>query len=153
MFALSPFESPLFLDADTVVLDRLDFGFEKAERFGLACSICECPWARRFAGVFGETAGYNTGVLFFATAARPVFDACKAGSATVDSQTLWIDAQGVGRGMRFNDQAAFAAVERTGHAPFGCRSPGTSVRNGTGRPSCRSRSGTISATCRRGWLR
>ena len=119
MFAMSPFESTLFLDADTVVLDRLDFAFEKAERFGLACSICECPWARRFAGLSGDVVEYNTGVVFFSSAAGAIFQAWEAASATVDSSTLWIDAHGAGRGMRFNDQAAFAAaVEGSGMAPF-----------------------------------
>src|SRR5437762_14278570 len=46
MMNLSPFDETVFLDADTVVLDSLDFGFEKAQQHGLACSICECPWAR-----------------------------------------------------------------------------------------------------------
>src|SRR5690349_21705296 len=41
MFEPSPFRQTLFLDADTVVLDRLDFGFRKAQQFGLACCICE----------------------------------------------------------------------------------------------------------------
>ena len=45
MFDLTPFEETLYLDADTVVLARLDFGFDKAVRQGLACEICECPWA------------------------------------------------------------------------------------------------------------
>ena len=36
MFDLSPFEETLFLDIDTVVLDKLDFGFEKAREFGIA---------------------------------------------------------------------------------------------------------------------
>jgi hypothetical protein len=47
MAAMTPFEETLFLDADTVPLGRLDFGFEQAQRFGLACCICEVPWARR----------------------------------------------------------------------------------------------------------
>ena len=37
MLDRSPFEETLFLDADTVVLGRLDFGFEKARQHGLAC--------------------------------------------------------------------------------------------------------------------
>src|SRR4051812_2760577 len=48
MGQISPFASTLYLDADTVVLDRLDFGFQKAEVFGLACAICEAPWMRRY---------------------------------------------------------------------------------------------------------
>ncbi len=41
MFDLSPFDETLFLDLDTVVLGRLDFGFQKAQQFGLAIAICE----------------------------------------------------------------------------------------------------------------
>src|ERR1700749_4515757 len=37
MFEPSPFETTVYLDADTVVLGRLDYGFEMAERHGLAC--------------------------------------------------------------------------------------------------------------------
>ena len=44
MFQFSPFRETLYLDADTVVLGRLDFAFLKAQEFGLACCICECPW-------------------------------------------------------------------------------------------------------------
>ena len=43
LFDASPFEETLFLDVDTVVLNRLDFGFEMATRYGLACCICENP--------------------------------------------------------------------------------------------------------------
>jgi hypothetical protein len=35
MFRRSPFRETLYLDADTVVLGRLDFGFRKAQDFGL----------------------------------------------------------------------------------------------------------------------
>ena len=65
MMELSPFEETLFLDADTVVLDDLSYGFEQVRRFGLACSICECPWARRYTGLSGDMVEYNTGVLLF----------------------------------------------------------------------------------------
>ena len=57
MLTMSPFETTVFLDADTVVLGPLDFGFEMARRDGLACCICECPWAARY----GEWAGQGTG--------------------------------------------------------------------------------------------
>ena len=68
MMEFSPFEETLFLDADTVVLDDLSYGFEQMRRFGLACSICECPWARRYTGLSGDMVEYNTGVLFFTEA-------------------------------------------------------------------------------------
>src|SRR5436305_1913121 len=40
MMEWTPFEETLFLDVDTVVLDRLDFGFEMAGKHGMACCIC-----------------------------------------------------------------------------------------------------------------
>jgi hypothetical protein len=48
MFDISPFGETLYLDCDAQVMDRLDFGFSQAGRFGLACCICECPRARRY---------------------------------------------------------------------------------------------------------
>ena len=118
MQALSPFDSTLFLDADTVVLGRLDFGFEKGERFGLACCICECPWARRYGGISGELIEYNTGVMFFTDHAKPLFEAWERQVATVDSSLRFNMGDGE-RLMPFNDQAGFAAaVEETGANPF-----------------------------------
>ena len=118
MFDMTPFEETLYLDADTVVLGRLDFGFEKAVRHGLACAICECPWARRYTGLSGDMVEYNTGVLFFTARARPVFDAWKKLAFTVDSSIpIFVDGR-LGH-MPLNDQAGFAlAVERSGLAPF-----------------------------------
>src|SRR5438552_10060250 len=74
MFAFTPFEETVFLDVDTVVLDRLDFGFEMAVKYGLACCICENPWARRYGGLKGDLVEYNTGVLFFTKAGKRFFD-------------------------------------------------------------------------------
>ena len=118
MLDLSPFEETLFLDADTVVLGNLDFGFDKAARHGLACSICECPWARRYAGLDGDMVEYNTGVLFFTAAARPVFDAWRAQVRDLDSSIVFRHGDGLAR-MPLNDQAGFAAaVEETGFNLF-----------------------------------
>lgn len=67
MHELSPFETTLYLDCDTTILGRLDYGFERAETFGLACRINEVPWAKRW-GDFpadSDLIEYNTGVLFF----------------------------------------------------------------------------------------
>jgi hypothetical protein len=118
MFELSPFEETLFLDADTIVLDHLDFGFEQAQRFGLACCICECPWARRFGGLSGELIEYNTGVLFFTRAAKPLFDAWKYWSAHLDSSIRFHDLAGQLQTMPVNDQGGFAkAIAETGFNP------------------------------------
>ena len=118
MMELSPFEETLFLDADTVVLDDLSYGFEQVRRFGLACSICECPWARRYAGLSGDMVEYNTGVLFFTEFARPVFNAWRACVAEIDSSILFHNGQELAR-MPLNDQAGFAkAIDDTGFRPF-----------------------------------
>jgi len=118
MGSLSPFEETLFLDADTVVLGDLSFGFEKAARHGLACSICECPWARRYGGISGDTVEYNTGVLFFTDQARPVFEAWAERVKTIDSSIVFHHGDGLAR-MPLNDQAGFArAVEETAYPLF-----------------------------------
>ena len=118
MFDMTPFEETLYLDADTVVLGRLDFGFEKAVRHGLACAICECPWARRYTGLSGDMVEYNTGVLFFTAKARTVFEEWKKLAFSLDSSTpIFVDGR-LGH-MPLNDQAGFAlAVEQSGFVPF-----------------------------------
>src|SRR5579885_1790975 len=65
MFDHSPFETTVYLDIDTVVLGRLDYGFDMAERHGLALCHCVNPWLRRYVGVTGDWIEYNTGVMFF----------------------------------------------------------------------------------------
>lgn len=118
MFDLSPFDTTLFLDADTVPLGDLSFIFDRAEKYSLACSICECPWARRYGGIDGDTVEYNTGVIGFTRKSAPVFMEWKANAAVIDSSILFRTADGVGR-MAHNDQAGFAmACETTGIHPF-----------------------------------
>lgn len=118
MFDLSPFEQTLYLDLDTVVMGDLSYGFEKASEHGLACSICECPWARRYPSAAGDMIEYNTGVLFFTKKAEPVFDAWKRLAGTVDSSSRFQVGQAVGI-MPLNDQAGFAlAVEETRFNPW-----------------------------------
>jgi hypothetical protein len=119
MLDFSPFETTLFLDADTVVLGALDFGFAQAERYGLACAICECPWASRYGGLSGDIIEYNTGVIFFTRRTAPLFARWKELSPTLDSSFFHVPpgTRTVGR-MPFNDQAGFAkAVEDTGILP------------------------------------
>lgn len=117
MYDLSPFDETLFLDADTVVMERLDYGFEKAELFGLACCICECPWARRYPSLFGDVIEYNTGVLFWTKAAKTVFDAWAA-LRDILSSLRFIGKNGVEE-MPHNDQAGFAsAIDVTEFNPW-----------------------------------
>ena len=119
MMQWTPFEETLFLDVDTVVLDRLDFGFDMAIKHGLACCICECPWARRYGGISGDLVEYNTGVLFFTKAAKPIFDGWAAKVATVDSSIKFLNPQGQLTVMPYNDQAGFSlAVQEAAVPPF-----------------------------------
>ena len=119
IFDLSPFEETLFLDLDTVVLDNLNFGFEKAKQFGLAMSICEAPWGRRYPKIFtGDEVEYNTGVIFFNKKAKIVFDKWKELAALIDSSIIAVNERGVYT-MPANDQGSFAlAIEQTGFNPF-----------------------------------
>ncbi len=121
MFARSPFRETLYLDIDTVVLGKLDFGFEKARSFGLACSICECPWAWRYTGLYENRRliEYNTGVLFFTDAARPVFEAWERLAPKLDSSIRFVSPDGKFHVSKFNDQGAFAAaIEECRFNPF-----------------------------------
>jgi len=121
MCDLTPFEQTLFLDNETVVLGRLDYGFEKGEKFGMACSINECPWARRYGDerLSGDMIEYNSGVLFFTDKARGVFGAWKQLFPTVDSSIIHHD-DTVGMCiMPVADQGSFAlAIEQTDFVPF-----------------------------------
>lgn len=119
MFDLSPFDETLFLDLDTVVLGNLDFGFQKAKQFGLALSICEAPWGKRYPEIFrGDEIEYNTGVIFFTQAAKIVFDNWKHLASTINSSIVGVNERGIYK-MPANDQGSFAlAVEKTGYNPF-----------------------------------
>jgi hypothetical protein len=135
MLDASPFDLTAFLDVDTVVLDRLDFAFEMAARHALACAICECPWARRYGGIralaaqrpahegFADAVEYNTGVLFFSKAAKPVFDRWAELSRALDSSIKFYCNAGDGTQqlavMPYNDQAGFSlAVAEAARQPF-----------------------------------
>ena len=119
MLSLSPFDETLFLDLDTVVMGRLDFGFEKAKMFGMAISICESPWGKRYPKIFtGDELEYNTGVIFFTKKSQVVFEEWHKLAGTVDSSVLMID-NGAPYTAKANDQGSFAlAIEKTGFNPF-----------------------------------
>jgi hypothetical protein len=119
MFDLSPFDETLFLDLDTVVMGNLDFGFERAKSFGMAISICEAPWGKRYKKIFsGDEIEYNTGVIFFTRKAKSVFDAWKELAGTIDSSILGINDQGAYT-MPANDQGSFAlAIEQSSFNPY-----------------------------------
>lgn len=118
MFDLSPFDETLFLDVDTVVMGKLDYGFEKAANHGIACCICECPWARRYSYFIGDAIEFNTGVLFWTRKANPVFDAWAKLAPKLDSSLTYIGPNGP-ETMSCNDQASFAAaIDQTGFNPW-----------------------------------
>jgi hypothetical protein len=121
MARLSPFEETLYLDADTTILSRLDYGFEMAAQHGLACAHCESPWARRHEGLKdqGDLVEFNTGVLFFGPKSRAIFDAWERLITVVGSSTVFVTPQGELERQSFDDQAAFAAaVKETNFVPF-----------------------------------
>jgi hypothetical protein len=119
MLDVSPFDETLYLDADTVVMGRLDFGFQKAAAHGLALSICENPWARRYWKIFsGDEIEYNTGVIFFTREAKFLFDAWKECASQLDASVLYTQGAEV-KIMPSNDQGTFAAaLEKTGVNPY-----------------------------------
>lgn len=108
MSSLTPFDSTLYLDVDTVVMGCLDHGFEQSERFGIACCICECPWLRRYGAEQQDRTEYNTGVIFFTRAAREVFATWECIAPATPSRSLWLSVDGSGRGLASDDQASFA---------------------------------------------
>jgi hypothetical protein len=118
--AISPFQTTLFLDVDTVVMGNLDYAFEQAERFGLACAINECPWMRRYGQPGeGEHIEYNTGVLFFTAAAAAVFEAWRDLANTTPSSSHWTMLDDRPRGLPFEDQAGFSrALRQCNFNPF-----------------------------------
>ena len=123
MYDLSPFDETLFIDADTVVLGRLDFGFWKACQHGIALCICECPWARRFNGLSqkGDIVEYNTGLIWFDKRHKDtggVFKLWELHADVLDSRLRFM-LNGKPMLMPLNDQPSFAlAVDELGFNPF-----------------------------------
>ena len=117
----SPFEETLYLDADTTVMGRLDYGFEQAGRFGLACTHCVCPWARRYAKIpqRADTVEYSTGVMFWVKEKmQRLFDEWKRVTPLLDS-TIYFYKEGKVMQAPYGDQGAFSAVvEGMGFNPF-----------------------------------
>lgn len=66
IFKLSPFQTTLYLDTDTLVLDKdLDFGFEMAKRHGIAMSNDPVSRSNRWGESWKDLIEWNTGVIFF----------------------------------------------------------------------------------------
>ncbi len=132
MYDLSPFDETLFLDADTTVLGRLDYGFEKAKQHGIACCINANPWQRRHYNIkcHADAVEYSSGVVFFKKSGSSgddndgpysvpdVFDRWNALSTTTDTHVRFMAAEGV-REAPHNDQALFSqAMADLGFNPF-----------------------------------
>jgi hypothetical protein len=112
MYDLSPFDSTLYLDADTVVMGRLDFGFRTLDLHGLVCCICENPWLKRYHG-HDDSIEYNTGVLFFDRTTKDAFEEWKTLSPLTPGL---IHDRGV---MPNNDQWGFSVMaNRRYRQPF-----------------------------------
>jgi hypothetical protein len=120
MYDLSPFAETLFLDIDTVVMGRLDFGFDHAKRNGsIACCICENPWLRRYQeeSQIGDAIEYNSGVVFFTEGSKPIFDLWKQIAVNV-SGDLEFMRSGEKAVMPQNDQQSFSlAIRNSGCTP------------------------------------
>ena len=79
IFESSPYDTTLFLDTDTRVLGNLDYGFEMAEKYKLAC--CIAPASSSYDAkpndiqdiMETDLPQYNTGVLFFTRDAEKTF--------------------------------------------------------------------------------
>jgi len=118
MFEHTPFDSTVFLDADTVTLGRLDYGFEMAERFGLACCHNVSPWLSRYFEITGDWIEYNTGVLFFTPPARPIFDTWRTTAPHLDSRARFVR-DGIALVSPRDDQLSFSlAVRQSDRPPF-----------------------------------
>ena len=65
MYDRSPFDTTLFLDTDTTVLDDLSYGFELAEKHTVALGLEPACYADRWPINERQILEYNTGVIFF----------------------------------------------------------------------------------------
>lgn len=121
MYELSPYEETLFLDCDTEVLGKLDFGFDSAARHGLACAICEAGLARRYTNsIHNDAVEYNTGVLFFRKSDQnaALFSKWTEYAKSIDSSIRFMLPGGL-QTMPYNDQAGFAkAIDDLRVNPF-----------------------------------
>lgn len=99
----------LLLDADTVVLGNLDQLFEGAERYGLACTIADCPWMRRYSSEWGNQTEYSTGVIAYTKKALPVLEAWERLGRTTHASNRWEHKREL-KGEKWGDQASFAAA-------------------------------------------
>jgi len=81
IFEKSPFDVTLLLDVDTEIRGSLRYGFDRAEKYGLACSIA--PSVNAYNDMTNNSlkkttpqdlTQYNCGVLFFSKKAKATFN-------------------------------------------------------------------------------
>jgi hypothetical protein len=113
----SPFETTLFLDPEAVVLGRLDFALERAERYRLACCLSDNPWQRSFLGVGSDAVLYDTGMLIVGAAAREMMESWSRLAGLLDAPLGRVEN---GQTVQApDDRLGFArALELHGFAPF-----------------------------------
>ena len=112
MGSLTPFRTTLYLDSDTVVLGNLDYAFARAEEFGVACCICECPWLRRYDATEQDGIEYNTGVLFFSEKSAAIFAEWEKIAPGFPARSRVLVGSPVPIESPFDDQASFARAVR-----------------------------------------
>ncbi len=136
MYDLSPYDETLFLDADTTVMGKIDYGFLKAQQHGIACCISANPWNRRYYKIeqHPDEVEYSTGVVFFdkkweevgyprmgdafTRSTAMVFNRWDGLEGTDSTCNYFHAADGVKR-QPYNDQATFTlAMQQTGFNPF-----------------------------------
>jgi len=105
LYKSSPFRLTCYLDADTQILDNIDYGFEMADKWGLACCIAPAGMAaeaQNGKGLHPDLPQYNCGVLFWEKEkARKTFE-------------RWEELLRENPKSEFNDQPYFAqAVSET----------------------------------------
>lgn len=135
MYDKSPFDETLFLDADTTVMGKLDYGFKQAEKHGIACCVNANPWQRRYYNLprdHDDTVEYSSGVIFF----KKDWESCYGGNCDTavvaevfkrwgdlsfgryDTRSRFVGPDGV-REMPVNDQALFSlAMQQLNFNPF-----------------------------------
>ncbi len=122
MYDLSPFEETLYLDADTTVMGRLDYGFAQAMRFGMALCINCNPWNRRYHNLRQEpdAVEYSSGVVFFVKhgGTERIFNQWHV-NKVLDSSCRYVTDSGEIKEQKYNDQALLTlALAMTGNNPF-----------------------------------
>jgi hypothetical protein len=112
MYELSPFDETLFLDADTTVLGRLDYGFNIARAHCIAVTHSANPWQRRYykMRVEPDDVEYSTGVVFFRKCGeiKRTFDEWSALSESADTRCKYANDAGATLEQLHNDQATFS---------------------------------------------